>query len=256
MNKMENNKDLAAETSRKTDVLFPTSHGVMPALDNNSIYDVLRTVEATTNVDGVIGYKIGLTLALRLGLPNAVTALREVTDLPIIYDHQKAGPDIPDMGPKFCKLAGDAGVTGLILFPLAGPGAVKSFVGGAIEAGLLPLVGGDLPLEDYNASGGGFVIDNALEHIFQQAVELGADHFIVPGNTTEKIHVHAQWLQSRIAKPNLVIPGIGALGGNISDCFSAAKGCNAYAVIGRAIYAADNPTEAAKQFANEALKFV
>jgi len=255
MNKTTNNKDLAVKTAHKTDMSFRTSHGIMPALDSNTIYDVLRTVEATTNVEGVIGYKIGLTLALRLGLASAVAALRDVTDLPIIYDHQKAGPDIPDMGAKFCKLAADSGVTGLILFPLAGPSAVQSFIGGAIEAGLLPLVGGDLPLGDYNASGGGFVIDDALDHIFQQAVELGADHFIVPGNTTEKIAHHADWLRRRSTKASIVIPGIGALGGNISDCFSAAGGCNAYAVIGRAIYAADDPSEAAKQFSHEALKF-
>ena len=161
--------------SKKKALSFKTSHGIMPALDSDSVYDVLRTVEASTKIDGVIGYKIGLTLALRLGLPSAVAALREVTDLPIIYDHQKAGPDIPDMGAKFCALAADAGVSGLILFPLAGPRAVDAFVGGSIDAGLMPLVGGDLPLKDYNASGGGYVVDDALDHIFQRAVALGAN---------------------------------------------------------------------------------
>ena len=240
---------------KKKALSFKTSHGIMPALDSDTVYDVLRTVEASTHVDGVIGYKIGLTLALRLGLPGAVAALREVTDLPIIYDHQKAGPDIPDMGPKFCALAADAGVSGLILFPLAGPRAVDTFVGGAIDAGLMPLVGGDLPLTDYNASGGGYVIDDALDHIFQRAVDLGANHFIVPGNTDEKVRHHAARLRKSIRTPSLVIPGIGALGGTISDCFAAAKGCRAYAVIGRGIYGAADPAEAAKRFAGEALKF-
>ena len=240
---------------KKKSLSFKTSHGIMPALDSDTVYDVLRTAEASTRIDGVIGYKIGLTLALRLGLPGAVTALREVTDLPIIYDHQKAGPDIPDMGPKFCALAADAGVSGLILFPLAGPRAVDTFVGGAIDADLMPLVGGDLPLKDYNASGGGYVIDDALDHIFQRAVDLGANHFIVPGNTDEKVRHHATRLRKSIRTPNLVIPGIGALGGTISDCFAAAKGCRAYAVIGRGIYGAPDPAEAAKRFAGEALKF-
>lgn len=227
----------------------------MPALDSDSVYDVLRTVEASTNIEGIVGYKIGLTLALRLGLQNAVAALREVTDLPIIYDHQKAGPDIPDMGRKFCTLAADAGVSGLILFPLAGPRAVDAFVGGAIEAGLLPLVGGDLPLKDYNSSGGGYVVDDALDHIFRRAVDLGADHFIVPGNTADKVRHHAKWLRKAIKTPSLVIPGIGALGGTISDCFSAAKGCRAYAVVGRGIYGAADPMEAAKKLCGEALTF-
>ncbi|MEC7489871.1 MAG: orotidine 5'-phosphate decarboxylase / HUMPS family protein [Pseudomonadota bacterium] len=234
---------------------FGSSHGIIPALDSDTVYDVLRTVEASTGIPGVVGYKIGLTMALRLGLPGAVAALREVTDLPIIYDHQKAGPDIPDMGHKFCKLAAEAGVSGLVIFPLAGPRAVDAFVGGSISAGLLPLVGGDLPLKDYNASGGGYVVDDVLDQIFQCAADLGADHFIVPGNTTEKISHHARWLKNATGTPSLVIPGIGALGGNIPDCFAAANGCNAYAVIGRGVYEASNPGEAARKFGGEALGF-
>ena len=245
----------AASKAKNKLVSFKTSHGIIPALDSDTVYDVLRTVEASTNIDGVVGYKIGLTLALRLGLPGAVPALREVTDLPILYAHQKAGPDIPDMGPKFCRLAAEAGVSGLILFPLAGPKAVDSFVGGSIAAGLLPLVGGDLPLKDYNASGGGYVVDDALDHIFGRAVDHGADHFIVPGNTDDKVRHHAVVLRNAIKKPSLVIPGIGALGGSISNCFAAAKGCRAYAVIGRAIYAAPKPAEAARKLAGEALAF-
>ena len=146
-------------------------------------------------------------------------------------------------------------MSGLILFPLAGPRAVDAFVGGSISAGLLPLVGGDLPLKDYNASGGGYVVDDALDHIFQRAVNHGADHFIVPGNTDQKVRHHAAALRKSIKKPSLVVPGIGALGGNISDCFTAAKGCRAYAVIGRAIYGAPKPAEAARKLAGEALAF-
>ena len=245
----------APTAPKKKTLAFKVSHGIMPALDSDTVLDILRTVEATTTIEGVIGYKIGLTLALRLGLPSAVAALREVTDLPIIYDHQKAGPDIPDMGPKFCALAANAGVSGLILFPLAGPKAVDAFVGGSIRAGLMPLVGGDLPLKDYNASGGGYVIDDALDHIFRRAIDHGADHFIVPGNTDEKVRHHAAVLRRAIKQPSLVIPGIGALGGNITDCFAAAKGCRAYAVIGRAIYGAADPGEAARKLAGEALEF-
>ena len=245
----------APRKARQKAPAFKVSHGIMPALDSDSVYDVLRTVEATTTIEGVIGYKIGLTLALRLGLPNAVSALREVTDLPIIYDHQKAGADIPDMGTKFCALAAKSGVSGLILFPLAGPKAVDAFVGGSLEAGLMPLVGGDLPLKDYNVSGGGYVIDDALDHIFQRAVDLGADHFIVPGNTDVKVRHHARALRKAVKRPSLVIPGIGALGGTIADCFAAAEGCRAYAVVGRAIYGAKDPGEAARQLAGAALEF-
>jgi len=51
------------------------------------------------------------------------------------------------------------------------------------------------------------------------------------------------------------VPGIGALGGSIADTFSAAHGCDVCAVVGRAIYDAADPAEAARRLAGEALRF-
>ncbi|NIR29345.1 MAG: orotidine 5-phosphate decarboxylase [Gammaproteobacteria bacterium] len=232
-----------------------TTHGIVPALDVKSMDDVKRIVEATTRVEGVVAYKLGLTITLGLGLRAAVQALRAVTHLPILYDHQKAGPDVPDMAPKFCATCKDAGVDGLILFPLAGPRAVDEFVGHSYRQGLLPVVGGDLPLPDYNAKGGGYVIDDALDRIFRRAIEGGADHFIVPGNTPDKVRHHAQWLVGTVKTPHLFIPGIGALGGSVAETFEVAAGCRTYAVIGRGIYADSDPAEAARRFAGQALQF-
>jgi len=53
----------------------------------------------------------------------------------------------------------------------------------------------------------------------------------------------------------LFVPGIGALGGSIADAFAAAPGCNVYAVVGRAIYDALDPAEAARRLAGEAQRF-
>ena len=46
-----------------------------------------------------------------------------------------------------------------------------------------------------------------------------------------------------------------ALGGSIAATFTEANGCNLYAVVGRAIYGAPDPLEAAKQLAGEAQRF-
>lgn len=231
---------------------FAASQGIIPALDLDSVDSVCRVVEATSGIEGVVGYKLGLTMVLRLGLAEAVRTIRELTELPILYDHQKAGPDVPDMASKFCGICREAGVDGLILFPLAGPRAVESFICGSRDNGLLPVVGGDLPLEDYNASGGGYVVDDALDRIFARAADLGARHFIVPGNTPAKVRHHVSWLVEKIERPNLVIPGIGALGGTIGECFAEVSGCNAYAVVGRAVYGAKDPAAAARELAAEA----
>jgi orotidine-5'-phosphate decarboxylase len=236
-------------------VRMRTSHGIVIALDMDSLDQMRRVVEATTAIDGIVGYKVGLTAVLRLGLKGAVDHLRAVTDLPLIYDHQKAGPDVPDMAPKFAATCREAGVDGLILFPVAGPRAVTAFSGSAYANRLLPIVGGDLPFPDYNASGGGYVIDDALHKIFRKAIEVGVDHFVIPGNTAEKIAHHARWLVEEIERPILFVPGIGALGGSIADTFAVARGCDVHAVVGRAIYDAADPAEAARRLAGQALAF-
>jgi orotidine-5'-phosphate decarboxylase len=237
------------------DVRLRSSHGILIALDMESLDQMRTVVEQTSTVAGIVGYKVGLTATLRLGLAGAVRQLRGSTDLPLIYDHQKAGPDVPDMAVKFCATCKEAGVDGLILFPLAGPRAVVAFAGSAYRNRLLPIVGGDLPFPDYNASGGGYVIDDALDKIFRRAIEVGVNHFVIPGNTPDKVRHHARWLVDKLERPSLFVPGIGALGGSIADAFSAAHGCDMYAVVGRAIYDAADPAEAARRLAGEALRF-
>ena len=235
--------------------LFKHSHGVIPACDVDSIDELKRLVDQTTRIQGIVGYKLGLTGVLRLGLAEAVRLVRERTDHPILYDHQKAGPDIPDMAAKFVRLCREAGLQALILFPLAGPGAVQSFVGQSLEQGIVPIVGGALPLPDYLAGEGGFVADDAPARLYDQAAALGADHFVVPANEAATVRRYASQLRERVLRPSLVMPGIGSLGGTIGDAFRAAAGCSGYAIVGRAIYASPDPAEAARRLAAEALEF-
>lgn len=79
-----------------------------------------KLVEETYLVPGIEGYKIGLALGLTFGLTKIVAVIREFTDLPIIYDHQKAGNDIPEMGKTFAMVVADSGVDSAILFPFGG----------------------------------------------------------------------------------------------------------------------------------------
>lgn len=237
------------------DFQLASTHGIVPALDVISLEEAKRIVEKTRDIEGVVAYKLGLTLSLGMGLKQAARELKAVTSLPVIYDHQKAGADVPDMAGKFAQVCADAGIDALILFPLAGPRAVAAFVQGALDRRLAPIVGGELPFDDYAAAGGGYVVDDALERILRKAITAGATHFVIPGNTAENVGRHRNWLVEVIEDPAVFIPGIGALGGNIGESFSAASGCRAYAVIGRAIYAAGDPAEAARRLAGEALQF-
>ena len=234
-------------------VKFRARHGIIVALDADAVDACKQTIDLTTRVDGVVGYKLGMSMALRLGLAESVRQLRAHTDLPLLYDHQKAGPDVFDMAAKFAALCAEARVDGLILFPTAGPRAVEGFVGETIKRGMLALVGGDLPFPDYNMSGGGYVADDALERIIDKAIEFGATHFVVPGNTPDKLRHHSARLKSRLAAPVFIVPGIGPLGGKIGDLVAAANGCSVYGVVGRAVYGAPDQTLAARQLVDQAM---
>ena len=160
--------------------------GIVPALDIDSHEHLERVVRETSKREGVAGYKLGLTSVLHFGLRESVRRLRDLTDLPIIYDHQKAGPDMPDMAKKYTALCKEADVDGLILFPVAGPTAVDSFVGEAIRADLTPFVGGEIPVPDYGVSGGGYMLDDALDRILVRAVQNKSDHFVLPAHDVGK----------------------------------------------------------------------
>jgi len=241
-----------AALAQRYDRLLPGRVGIVVALDADSVDESRRVVERTTDVEGLAGYKVGLTSVLRLGLAEAIRQLRAVTSLPLVYDHQKAGADVPDMAPKFAANCRAAGVDGLILFPTAGPRAVDGFVGEAIRNRMLPIVGGDLPFPDYNASGGGYVVDHALDLIFARAIALGADHFVVPGNTAAKLTHHVARVCEQVDLPTFLVPGIGPLGGTMTSVVKAARGARVFGVVGRAVYAAPDPRDAARRLVDEA----
>jgi len=237
------------------DINFRAPYGIIPALDLESVDAIRRVVEETCEVEGVVGYKLGLAGALRLGLANAVRTIREITDLPILYDHQKAGLDIPSMAKKFCTICRESGVDALVLFPLAGPLVVEEFVVHTQRQGLCPIIGADFPMAEYKVSGGGYVDDDGPTRIFKHAVNLGVKHFIVPSTNLNEVRWLSEFLSTPVQNPKLFMTGIGVMGGRISEAFAAAPGCSCYAIVGRAVYASDSPKEAAKFLGSEALHF-
>jgi orotidine-5'-phosphate decarboxylase len=226
--------------------------GIVPALDVDSAEQLDRIVRETSRVEGVAGYKIGLTSVLRAGLAESVRRLRELTDLPLLYDHQKAGPDMPDMAAKFTQLCKDAGADGLILFPVAGPTAVDRFVGEAIKAGLIPVVGGEIPVADYTIAGGGYMKADTLSLIMKRAVKQGASHFVLPARDNEKVKRWARWIGDHVHAPTVFLTGFGALGGSIKEAFAAASPCpDAFAIVGRLITGSKKPGDAARRLFDE-----
>ena len=232
------------------------SLGLVPALDLETLDDLKRVVDATCDIDEVIEYKLGMHAVLHIGLFNAVKAIREFTEKPVIYDHQKAGADMPDSAGGFVRICEQTGISGLILYPVAGPTAVREFVTHSLNAGLDPVVGGHIPVPDYAISGGGYLADDTVDRIMSLAAGLGATHFVLPANEPENIQRRSEWLLTHVIEPVLYVTGIGPLGGSITESFQAAQGiATRRAIIGRRICAADDPHGATQTLADEMNRF-
>jgi orotidine-5'-phosphate decarboxylase len=219
---------------------------IVPSCDFDNLKEFEILVKETKDVFGIGAYKIGFELALSYGLDKVVKACRKHTDKPIIYDHQKAGTDIPFTGEKFAKVCAKAKVDSVILFPQAGPETEKEWIKSAFNQGLKVIVGGEMTHKAYLSSEGGFLKDTAPEEIYKLAIENRVLEFVVPGNKPDKILHYKKFLESFGIKPILYSPGLVAQGGSITDSGKAA-GNNWHAIVGRGLYEAQDIKKAAME---------
>ena len=226
--------------------LVPNDHGIVVALDVPTPERVRDLVEATADVDGVVGYKLGPTMALTLGLAAALELIAARTDLPVIYDHQKAGLDIPANADGFATVLADHGVRAAIVFPLAGPTAAREYPAALRRQGVVPLVGGVLSVDDYVQSAGGWVADSALFDIAEAAASLGESHLIAPIGSAARGVVAAAGRHG--IRPQLFVPGISGDGEQLASLAEVGAYVDGvYPIVGRAITRATDPATVADQ---------
>lgn len=226
--------------------IIKTKRSIIPACDVDSLERLGNLVRETCGVRGIGAYKIGFELVIPFGMSRVVETIRKHTNLPIIYDHQKAGTDIPDMGTNFmnaCK-----GVDAVIIFPQAGPETEKAWINAAKKEGLGIIVGGEMTHSGYMEVDGGFMKNGSPEKIYQMAASMGVTDFVVPGNKPEKISHYRRLIESKGISPVFYSPGLIAQGGDLTDSAKAA-GENWHAIVGRAIYRSGNPSLAAERLA-------
>lgn len=220
---------------------------IIPSCDVDSLEKLSRLVKATCSVKGVGGYKIGCELVIPFGMEKVVKTIRKITKLPIIYDHQKAGTDIPEMGAKFmgaCK-----GVDAVILFPQSGPETEVAWIKAAQLAKMNVIVGGEMTHPAFLKESGGFIDDNAPKRIYEIAASMAVADFVIPGNKPDKSLQYVSLIKNKIKEPVFYSPGLITQGGNISDL---AKNLEQWhAIIGRAIYEVEDMKKAAEEFASQ-----
>ena len=223
--------------------LIKLDKSIIPSCDLPDLESVKKLVKETCSVNGIGAYKIGLELCLKYGIPEVVKTIRKYTKLPIIYDHQKAATDIPELGEKFVEAV--KGVDAVILFPFAGPETEKAWINACKKAKLGVIVGGEMTHKGFSENEGGFISDRESLKIYEIAAENGIKDFVVPGNKPEKIKLYKAFLEARGIKPIFYSPGLITQGGDITESAKAA-GKSWHAIVGRALYNAKDINKAAK----------
>lgn len=234
--------------------MFKTNHGVIVSCDVRTLDELKKLVDATSSINGIVGYKVGFILGLNFGLGNIVGEIRNITHLPVIYDHQKAGTDVPQMGVEFAAVMKRARVDSAIIFSQAGPRTQEAFINALRQQGIVPMVGGEMSHEGYLKKEGGYISDESPEHMYRDGAKSGAEFFIVPGTKPESIKKYTIILE-KLTKPKFCMPGIGRQGGDIAAAFAACNGHPAYGIVGAAIYNATDIPAAARKFCDEVMKF-
>lgn len=197
-----------------------------------------------SDAPGIGAFKVGFTAGLDdEGLFGVVSTIRAWSEnIPIIYDHQKAGTDILDTGESFARVVKRAGCDAAILFPLAGPETQSAWTKACQDEGLRVIVGGMMTHPRFLASEGGYISDDAPMRIYERAYDDGVRDFVVPGTVERLPHMRRICIflrgLAREEEIDFYSPGLITQGGSISECGKIA-GKRFHSIVGRAITSLD-----------------
>ncbi|MBI4154766.1 orotidine 5'-phosphate decarboxylase [Candidatus Woesearchaeota archaeon] len=225
-------------------IIIERDRSVIPACDTSSLEKFEEVVKQTADIDKIGGYKIGFELGLSHGLPKLVETVKKHTNKTIIYDHQKAGTDIPDTGKNFAKVCKSAGVDAVIFFPQSGPETERAWIYHALDNGLEVIIGGRMTHPAYSVSEGGFITDEGALEMYRIAARSGINNFVVPGNKPDVIALIKKTVEGEGINPVFYAPGFVAQGGKIEDATKVA-GNKWHAIVGRGILQAEDVRKAA-----------
>lgn len=234
------------ETVSSRERLIITPRSIIPACDVDTIEHFERIIKETGDLKGIGGFKVGFELGLSYGLPEIVARGKEHTAKPIIYDHQKAGSDIPDTAMNFARTMKKAGVDSAIIFPQAGPTTQRAWIQALQDKGIHVMVGLHMTHPQFLESEGGYIADSAPFKAFELAAEMGVKDFVVPGNKVASVARYKELLDSILGEGNfdLFAPGFVKQGGKPEETAKVA-GNNWHAIVGSGIYTKDDMRAAA-----------
>ncbi len=209
----------------------------IPALDCLDLEEARRVVAAVAGHPFLYGFKVGFTLGLTHGLPQVVAMIRRHSDKPVVYDHQKAATDIPEMGEAFARTLKRAGIDEAILFPQAGPATLQSWITALRQESLKVIVGAVMTHACFLQGEGGYLADSFPDQVFRLARANGVGAFVVP--LTKPALVEHLLAQNPIEPTaEFYSPGFGAQGGD-ARAFPFVR--RHYLIVGRSLLRAPDP---------------
>jgi len=138
------------------------------------------------------------------------------------------------------------GVDAVILFPFTGLETEKAWIKACKKAILGVIVGGEMTHKGFLESEGGFISEKESLKIYEFAAKEKINDFVVPGNKPEQIKLYKEFLEARGVNPVFYSPGLIAQGGSMTESAKVA-GENWHAIVGRALYNANDVHKAAKE---------
>ncbi|MBO8174338.1 MAG: orotidine-5'-phosphate decarboxylase [Thermococcus sp.] len=198
--------------------------------------DVYERAKALKIAEETKDYLWAIKINWPLILGSGVRIIRELKDrigLPIIADLKVA--DIPNTNKLIAKKVFDEGADYIIVHGFVGRDSVRA----VMEEGDTIIV------VEMSHPGAEEFIQPITDRLIEMANELKPFGVIAPGTRPERIRYIREKLDRDI---KILTPGIGAQGGRAKEALKAGAD---YIIVGRAIYNAANPREAAKSLWGE-----
>jgi orotidine-5'-phosphate decarboxylase len=201
--------------------------------------DVVKKDEALAVAKACAPYidaiKIGYPLVLGAGLQVA-NRLKE-NNLPLIADFKVA--DIPNTNTLITEQVFSVGFSAIICQGFVGTDSVKACVDAAHRKGGECYVVAEMS----HPGAKEFFHPGTPEQIAANAILAKADGIVAPATRPERVKV----LRNIVGSRKILSPGIGAQGGDVYAVAGLVDGV----IVGRAIYAADDPAAAARDYARQ-----